>query len=85
MRLLRSFQHYAGGDSVRKHLFEHFWTSGSPLIGEEGGDGWQQWAAQQHQQGQPALPPEEPGVKSAKLLLMQACSRPFGPSYLQYP
>ena len=52
-----------GGDAVRKHLFEQFWTSGAPLIGEEGCVGWHEWAAQkQHLRAQPDLPAEEPGA-----------------------
>lgn len=59
----------AGGDSVRRQLFEQFWVSRAPLIGEEGADGWQAW--EQHQQERrlhaelpppPPLPPEEPGM-----------------------
>ena len=59
----------AAGDSVRKPLFEQFWGSGAPLIGEEGGTGWQDWAiSQQALQQQPPLP-EEPGTLSLYIIL----------------
>ena len=52
----------AAGDSVRKPLFEQFWGSGAPIIGEAGGTGWQDWAiSQQALQQRPPLP-EEPGI-----------------------
>ncbi len=31
---------------MRKPLFEEFWRSGAPLIGEEGSSGWSVWKSQ---------------------------------------
>lgn len=47
---------------MRKPLFERFWNSGAPLIGEDGCSGWQEWAiTQQNTRLQPPLP-LEPGA-----------------------
>lgn len=60
------FVNHTGGDAVRKPLFEEFWRSGAPLIGEERSGGWAEWSLQ-HQKA----------VQEIKLLPVQGTSQAF--------
>lgn len=37
---------------MRQPLFEGFWKSGAPLIGEQGATGWLNWAKANHDRSQ---------------------------------
>ena len=37
----------AGGESGKAQAFQGFWEAGAPLVGDEGGQGWAAWEANQ--------------------------------------